>query len=58
MPWHLMVLGHQQALLWLKMVSSNFLTHTQLEMYGGIVRTAATDAMVLKHQAINMNSAD
>ena len=34
------------------------LTHKQLEMYGYVLSTAATDALVLKHQAISVHSAD
>ena len=34
------------------------LTHKQLEMYGRILRTVATDALVLKHQGISIHSAD
>ena len=34
------------------------LTLKHWEMYGCIVRTVATDAPVLKHQAINIHNAD
>ena len=34
------------------------LTHKQLEMYGCIFSPVATDALVLKHQAISIHSAD
>ena len=34
------------------------LTHKQLEMHGCKFRTFATDAMVLKHQAISTHTAD
>ena len=33
------------------------LTHKYLELYGCILSTMATDALVLKHQAISINSA-
>ena len=36
----------------------NVLTHKQLEMHGRILSTEATDALVLKHQAISTHSAD
>ena len=36
----------------------NELTPKQLEMHGCISNTAATDALVLKHQAISIHSAD
>ena len=35
-----------------------FLTHKQLEMHGCIFSTVATDALVLKHQAISIYIAD
>ena len=35
-----------------------FLTHKQLEMHRYIIRTIATDGLVLKHQAISIHSAD
>ena len=34
------------------------LTHKQLEMHRCILSTIATDALVLKHQAISIHSAD
>ena len=34
------------------------LTHKQLEMHGYIISIVATDALVLKHQAINIYNAD
>ena len=34
------------------------LTHKQLETHGCILSTVATDALVLKHQAINTHSAN
>ena len=34
-------------------VQWNILTHKQLETHGGINSTAATDALVLKHQGIS-----
>ena len=34
------------------------LTHKQLEMYGCVLSTVVTDALVLKHQAISIYSAD
>ena len=34
------------------------LTHKQLKMHGCIISTVATDALVLKHQAISIHSAD
>ena len=33
------------------------LTHKQLETYGCVLSTAATDALVLKHQATSIHSA-
>ena len=36
----------------------NMLTHKQLEQHGCILSTVATDALVLKHQAISTHSAD
>ena len=36
----------------------NMLTHKQLEQHGCIPSTLATDALVLKHQAIITHSAD
>ena len=44
-----------------KMVAILFvyaLTHKQQETHGCIASTVATDALVLKHQAISSNSAD
>ena len=35
----------------------NILTHEQLEMHGCMLSTVATDALVLKHQAISMHRA-
>ena len=35
-----------------------FLTHRQLETYGCIFSTVATDALVLKHQVISVHSAE
>ena len=34
------------------------LTHKHLEIHGCILNTVATDALVLKHQAISTHSAD
>ena len=34
------------------------LTHKQLEMYECLLSTVATDALVLKHQAICIHNAD
>ena len=34
------------------------LTHKQLEIYGFILSTVATDALVQQHQAISIHSAD
>ena len=34
------------------------LTHKQLETHGYVLNTAATDALVLKHQTIIIHSAD
>ena len=34
------------------------LLHKQLEMHGCIISTVATDALVLKHQAISIHGAD
>ena len=34
------------------------LTLKQLERHGCVLRTVATDALVLKHQAISIHSAD
>ena len=34
------------------------LTHKQLDMHGCVLSTAATDALVLKHQAISIQSVD
>ena len=34
------------------------LTHKQLETHGCILRAVATDALVLKHQAISIHGAD
>ena len=34
------------------------LTHKQLETYGCLLSTVATDALVLKHQGISIHSAD
>ena len=33
-------------------------THKQLEMHMCVISTVATDALVLKHQAISIHSAD
>ena len=35
-----------------------FLTHKHMEMHGCILSTVATDALVLKHQAISIHSAE
>ena len=35
----------------------NMLTHKQLEMHGCVLSTLATDALVVKHQAISTHSA-
>ena len=40
------------------LVPSFFLTHKNLEMHRYIISTAATDALVLKHQVISIHSAD
>ena len=37
---------------------NNALTHKQLETHGCELSTAATDALVLKHQAISIHSAE
>ena len=34
------------------------LTHKQLETHGCVLSTVATDALVLKHQAISIHSAE
>ena len=34
------------------------LTHKQLETYGRVLSTVAIDALVLKHQAISIHSAE
>ena len=34
------------------------LTQRQLEMHVWVINTAATDALMLRHQAISINSAD
>ena len=34
------------------------LTHKQLEIHGCVLSTVATDALVLKYQAISVHSAD
>ena len=39
-------------------ISINVLTHKQLETHGCILSTVATDALVLKHQAISIRSVD
>ena len=36
----------------------NSLNHKQLETHGCVLSTVATDALVLKHQAISIHSAD
>ena len=36
----------------------NVLTHELLETHGRYLSTVATDALVLKHQAISIHSAD
>ena len=38
--------------------SLDLLTHKQLEMHRCILIILATDALVLKHQAINIHNAD
>ena len=37
---------------------TQFLTHKQLETHGCILSIVATDALVLKHQAICIHNAD
>ena len=39
-------------------MASSALTHKQLETYGCILSTVATDALVLKHQGISIYNAD
>ena len=39
-------------------VESHLLTHKQLETHGCVLSTVATDALVLKHQAISAHIAD
>ena len=39
-------------------LTTNYLTLTQRETHGCIVSTVATDALVLKHQAISIHNAD
>ena len=34
------------------------LTHKKMEMHGCLLTTVATDALVLKHQAISIHNAD
>ena len=34
------------------------LTHEQLEMHGCVLSTAATDALMLKHQTVSIHSVD
>ena len=36
----------------------NFVNHKQLETHGCVLSTVATDALVLKHQAISTHSAN
>ena len=36
----------------------SWLTHKELEMHGCILSTVANDALVLKHQAISIHSAE
>ena len=38
--------------------SALYLSHKQLEMHGAILSTVATDALVLKHQAISIHTVD
>ena len=44
--------------LMLVILEQKLLTHKQLEMYGCVLSTIATDALVLTHQAISIHSAD
>ena len=39
-------------------IFTDILSHKQLEMHGCKFSTVATDALVLKHQAISIHSAD
>ena len=43
---------------WQYMYAYNVFIHKQLELYECVVNTVATDALVLKHQAISSHSAD
>ena len=36
----------------------NILTHKQVETYGCIINTLATDGLVLEHQGISINSTE
>ena len=63
-----MVPNRQQAITWTNddtasrfiyaPLDLNELTHDQLDMHGYIISTVATDALVLKHQGINIHNAD
>ena len=39
-------------------LSFDDITHKQLEMYKCILSTVAADTLVLKHQTVNIHSAD
>ena len=41
-----------------KIEATDLLTPKHRETHGSIVSTVATDALVLKHQAISINNAD
>ena len=43
---------------WNSTVTDGKLTHKHLEIHGGVLSTVATDALVLKHQAISIDNAD
>ena len=48
------------CICWMNCYEENWsvLTHKQLETHGCILSTVATDALVLKHQAISIYNAD
>ena len=45
-------------MVWCWMVQAMFLTLKHQETHGCLVSTVATDALVLKHQAISIHNAD
>ena len=56
--WWLHDIWNKTIIIWKKSFHFVHLTHKHRETHGCVVSTVATDALVLKHQAITIQNAD